>query len=148
MDLSNSTNQYQLVNQLVNKTFKTYTSAVSDKWGGRGMANVTIDTSGVSAKVAKMTGSALLAFLASEARKGLDQYVPFRSGRLAASATSTPGVVTYSTPYARRVYYGDSLNFSRDRHPKARARWDGGFKAAGGAKRLGESGTAWVRSHG
>lgn len=65
------------------------------------------------------------AFMASEAARGMDPYVPYRDGTLSASAdTSRPFHVTYSTPYAARVYFGKNMTIHTDKHPKATKEWD------------------------
>ena len=35
-----------------------------------------------------------------------------------------PGTIEHRAPYARRVYHGEGLDFRRDRHPLAVAKWD------------------------
>lgn len=65
------------------------------------------------------------AFMASEAARGMDPYVPYRDGGLSESAdTSRPFRVTYSTPYAGRVYEGRGMKIHQDKHPKATRKWD------------------------
>lgn len=64
-------------------------------------------------------------------------YVPYRTGALAASGRVEDGAVVWETPYARRVYYGAGMAFSRDVHPLAGAQWFETAKAARGA--------AWVQ---
>lgn len=106
---------------------------------------VTVDMSGVSAKldsIAKDRGLGM--FLATEAASGMDQYVPYRDGALSGSATPEPFAVTYSTPYARKMYYGTDFKFSRQGHAKATAEWDKAYSAA----KIGDlcrAGTQYVR---
>ena len=56
-----------------------------------------------------------------------EPFVPMDTGMLAASAressTFGSGMIVYNTPYARRLYYGETFSFSRDRHPKATHHW-------------------------
>ena len=52
-------------------------------------------------------------------------YVPMDTGRLLRDVRFGPGTIEHRAPYARRVYLGEGLNFRRDRHPLAVARWDG-----------------------
>jgi hypothetical protein len=65
------------------------------------------------------------AALDSQVMKDTDPYVPFRTGMLAGSPmrTSKVGLIRYSTPYARKCYYGDSFNFRKVFHPQAASRW-------------------------
>lgn len=51
-------------------------------------------------------------------------YVPMDTGRLLRDVRFGPGTVEHCAPYARRVYHGEGLDFRRDRHPLAVARWD------------------------
>ena len=66
-------------------------------------------------------------FLDNEVLKDSAQYVPMRTGNLMKSGqTGTvigSGNVVYNAPYARRMYYGTSFNFSKDKHPQACAQW-------------------------
>ena len=56
-----------------------------------------------------------------------EPFVPRDKGDLMASAhTATElgsGKIVYAMPYARRLYYGESFNFSRDKHPQATHHW-------------------------
>ena len=51
-------------------------------------------------------------------------YVPYLHGPLSETIEVTPEHVLYVQPYARRQYYGDSFNFTKDKHPLATSRWD------------------------
>lgn len=69
-------------------------------------------------------------FLATEAARGMNEYVPMFTGILASSATVEPFAVTYNTSYARYVYYGDRMKISHERHPLASTHWDKPYLAA------------------
>lgn len=60
-------------------------------------------------------------FAATEASRLMQPFVPFRDGALRASAYPQSFKVTYSTPYAKRMYYGRNLRF---RTPGTGAEWD------------------------
>lgn len=66
-------------------------------------------------------------FLDSEVLRCSAPYVPMRDGNLMRSGTNGThlgsGQVIYNAPYAKRMYYGLSYNFSRDKHPQACAQW-------------------------
>ena len=51
-------------------------------------------------------------------------YVPYLHGPLSETVEVTPECVRYIQPYARRQYYGDDFNFTKDYHPLATSRWD------------------------
>lgn len=51
-------------------------------------------------------------------------YVPYLHGPLSETVEVTPQGVRYIQPYARRQYYGDDFNFTKDFHPLATSRWD------------------------
>lgn len=51
-------------------------------------------------------------------------YVPYLHGPLSETVEVTPECVRYTQPYARRQYYGDNFNFTKDYHPLATSRWD------------------------
>lgn len=48
------------------------------------------------------------------------------------------GIITWDTPYARRLYYNPQYNFSKDQNPNARGLWFEEAKAAFGSD--------WVRA--
>lgn len=56
--------------------------------------------------------------------KMCDPYVPFLEGPLSQTVEVTPKCVRYVQPYARRQYYGEDFNFTKDKHPQATALWD------------------------
>lgn len=53
-----------------------------------------------------------------------DPYVPYRTGRLAHSATPSGQGVTYYAPYAEEQYERMDTNFTREYHPLATGHWD------------------------
>ena len=57
-------------------------------------------------------------------------YVPMDTGRLLRDVRFGPGTIEHRAPYARRVYHGAGLDFRRDKHPLAVARWDGAAEKA------------------
>ena len=85
--------------------------------------------------------SAAQKFLDSEVLRDSAPYVPMRIGNLMKSgATGTvigSGKVVYNAPYAKRMYYGVSFHFSKDKHPQACAQW---FEKAKAAKK-----DAWLK---
>lgn len=110
-----------------------------------GSAKVTVDVSGVPTKTARLKADPTLGlFLATEAMRGMNDYVPFRTGYLSRSARAEPWAVTYSTSYARRVYYGTHLSFSRQHHGLATARW-GDVYASAHAADLARAATRYLR---
>lgn len=61
------------------------------------------------------------------------EFVPMRNGDLYGDAAITgksddveitPEYIHHKVPYARRMYYGEDFNFSKDKHSKATAYWD------------------------
>lgn len=65
--------------------------------------------------------------------KDTDKYVPMRTGILAKSGIIGTrigsGEIEYVAPYARKVYYGVTIHFSKSRHPLACARFFEASKA-------------------
>lgn len=111
-------------------------------------AKVKANMSGISSKLSRASKDQGLGMaLATEAAKGMDKFVPMRTGALAAYAQPSSFRVTYSTPYAIYAYKGRNMTYSTDKHPNATSYWDRAYIAAGGAKQLGEVGTAYLRSH-
>lgn len=109
------------------------------------MAKVSLSFSGVHKKCEKIsTDDSFGLFLAAEAKRGMSPYVPFRNGYLDASATVTPFEVTYPVEHAARVYYGDGLRISRERHALATSHWDEAYMSAHGAD-LVAAGTRYLK---
>lgn len=103
---------------------------------------VKADMSGVPAKVGSICSDRGLGeFAASEAARMMDKFVPYRDGILAGSARPSAFEVTYSTPYARRMYEGRGITYRRERHPNARSHWDEGINAPDLANAI----TAYIR---
>lgn len=54
-------------------------------------------------------------------------YTPKDTGNLIASGTASSlpekGVIIYSAPYAKKLYYGDHFKFDRTKNKKAGSRW-------------------------
>lgn len=102
---------------------------------------VTVDMSGVAPKLRKLAGNPKLGKTAStEAARLMEPFVPMRNGDLAGSAaTDVPWQVRYTMPYARRLFYGEGFRFSKEKHPKAMARWDKGIDKAALAETLTEA---------
>lgn len=72
-------------------------------------------------------------YLDSQVLKDTDKYVPMRTGILAKSGILATrigsGTIEYSAPYAKRVYYGVNIRFSKSRHPLACAKFFEASKA-------------------
>lgn len=110
------------------------------------MSKVRADMSGVDAKINKIKNDQGLGnVLASTAADGMDKYVPYRSSALATSVQHKPFVVTYNTPYARRMYYGEGFKFSTNGHLLASARWDQKYIEEGGLEELAKAGTNYLK---
>lgn len=85
-----------------------------------------LELSGIDAKMRRIASDQGLGqAMTQEARRVMSPYVPFRSGALDASAGGSPPfkVVYGPLPYARYIYYGTGLAFSRAFHGKATALW-------------------------
>lgn len=78
---------------------------------------------------------ATLNFMGSTWRKLYTPFVPRRDGALFDNVNMTiegdAAINHHTAPYARRMYYGDGFNFSKERHPEASARWDQAAAQAG-----------------
>lgn len=81
---------------------------------------------GVPKKIRKIAQNEKVGlFLATTCARYMDEFVPMRTGALKDSArTNIPFQVTYETPYARRIYYGEGITIHGDQHPNATSHWD------------------------
>lgn len=81
-------------------------------------------------------------YLDSQVLKDTDKYVPMRTGILAKSGiigtVICSGELEYAAPYAKRVYYGVNINFSKSRHPLACAKFFEASKAVNKSSWLAE----------
>lgn len=81
-------------------------------------------------------------FLDNEVLKDSAPFVPMRTGNLMNSGNTGTvlgsGEVIYNAPYARAMYYGTHIKFSKDKHPQATAQWFEKAKA--------QFGKEWVSS--
>lgn len=68
--------------------------------------------------------SAFWRFAATEWHKLYSPYVPMYSGMLDNTISIEPGEIVHTVPYARRMYYGEKINFNKGFHPRASAKWD------------------------
>lgn len=83
-----------------------------------------MDMKGAAAKARRAaTDDGVGLYAATRAAHLVDKYVPFRSGALSASVMINPWEVIYIAPYARYVYNGRGMKFSKQEHPAARSRW-------------------------
>lgn len=107
---------------------------------------VQLDFAGVHAKLDGLASDPGLGqLLAMEAMRGMDPYVPFRNGYLAASATPSPWAISYTMPYAARLYDGSGLTISHERHALATSHWAEAYQAAH-VDELAQAGIDYLRS--
>lgn len=90
--------------------------------------------------------------LAIAAGRGMDKYVPMRTGQLAGSATPGVGDVAYrgsnrGFDYASFVFEPTrAITIHHDRHPQATTRWDQAYERSG-AKEVCEEVARIVSGH-
>lgn len=73
-------------------------------------------------------------FLANEVYRIMIPYTPMDTGIMYQSAIIEPHKITYTQPYSAKLYYGEELNFSKEKHPNATDHWDIPAKNARGAE--------------
>lgn len=88
--------------------------------------NVQVDTAAIESKVMKATEKAQFA-LDEQVLKDSNFYAPEDTGELMRSGVRFSrigeGIIEWSTPYSRRLYYNPQYNFSLDTNPNARGMW-------------------------
>lgn len=76
---------------------------------------------------AQVKNQKIIAHAALDAQiiKDTTPFVPMVTGMLASSPirNKVVGVITYDTPYARRLFYGITFNFTKTFHPAAGPQW-------------------------
>ena len=63
-------------------------------------------------------------FAANEWHRLISDYTPMKTGNLFQNVTISPKTIRYNAPYAAKVYFGEHMNFNKNYHPKATAKWD------------------------
>ena len=90
-------------------------------------------------------------FLANEAYRLMDKFVPMETGQLAGNvdleAKGNKATIRYRSPYAHRLFYGEGFNFSKEKHTHATARWDKAMLAVH-REALVKAIQAYIRRHG
>ena len=88
------------------------------------MIIVKSDYKGVVKKIKQIaTDDRVGTFAVSELIRLMSPYVPMDTGMLYQNYIQQPFRVTYTQRYAKRIFYGDSLNFNREKHPLASSHW-------------------------
>lgn len=106
---------------------------------------VTVNMSKVGRKLDSICKNQQLGkFMASEAQRGMDKYVPMRTGALSEFTVVKPFHVLYPVPYAKYVFNGRGMKFSKDKHPNATSHWDRAYAIADGDK-LAKSVTRYLK---
>lgn len=89
------------------------------------MISVKTDLRGVAPKVRKIASNDKVGtFIASECVRLMSPYVPMDTGMLYQQVVVEPFKVTYTQPYAKKIYFGTGFNFSTEKHPLATSHWD------------------------
>ena len=89
------------------------------------MIKVKTNMRGVVPKVRKIaTDERVGTFVASECQRLMSPYVPMDTGMLYQQVVIEPFSVTYTQNYAQKVYYGEDIDFNKEKHPLATAKWD------------------------
>lgn len=63
-------------------------------------------------------------FMAETCGRYFNKFVPMQTGMLSQTYETKPFELIYNQPYAKKMYYGDDLNFSREQHPLATSHWN------------------------
>lgn len=88
--------------------------------------SVNIDADKIMGRL-KERGSKAIFAVAQQVLKDSNYYAPQKTGVLHRSGiihtTGTKAVVEWGVPYAKRLYYGDRFNFSKEKNPMAQSRW-------------------------
>ncbi|MET3504943.1 minor capsid protein [Halalkalibacter oceani] len=92
----------------------------------RSRIRVRVDTSKIQPKLASATKRARF-LVAQQVLKDSNRFAPRDIGNLIDSSVRASnldeGLVAWDTPYARKLYFGVRMNFSRDKNPSAGPMW-------------------------
>lgn len=95
--------------------------------------------------IAKADNNNLGLLMATEWKRLIDPYTPRDTGTLELTAQIRPFEIHYVQPYARRVYYGDDMNFQKI-NPYSTYRWDTAAAKAGQLDKLRQTINAAIKS--
>ena len=88
--------------------------------------DVSINTKDIDKKLSKANLNNANRIVAGQMLMDMTPFVPFRKGTLSGSAHLNGNVLSWNTPYARRRFYEENVNFTT---PGTGARWDNRAKA-------------------
>ena len=87
---------------------------------------VTVDTKSIMPKI-KAASKGALHIVTQQVLKDSNLYIPADTWNMRDSSLRHSdfenGKVVWSTPYARKMYYGAGFNYSRDKNPLAQSMW-------------------------
>ena len=88
--------------------------------------DVKVNTKDIDKKLSKANLNNANRIVAGQMLMDMTPFVPFRKGTLIGSAHLNGNVLSWNTPYARRRFYEENVNFTT---PGTGARWDNRAKA-------------------
>lgn len=93
---------------------------------GGASVRVSVDTRRITPTVRRAVQQSIYV-VSDQVLKDSNLYIPLDTGALRDSSLIYSdlrnGLIRWSTPYARRLYYGTHFKFSRDKNPRAQALW-------------------------
>ena len=103
---------------------------------------------GIPKKISKICKSEKVGmYLAQQAERLMAPYVPMDTGMLVDNTTVEPFKVTYDSTYAHHIFEGTGLNFSKEKHPLATAKWNEQMQTARGSQ-LAKEVSDFIRKNG
>lgn len=112
---------------------------------GARVSSITVDMSGAGRKVDALKSNKRLGdFMAAEAERGMEPYVPMRTGTLVESAHSRPFEIEYQASYATYPYHGRNMTIRTEMHKLATKEWDRAYADARGGD-LGRAATEYLK---
>lgn len=94
--------------------------------------DVTVHFNNPSATLRRIFDNQTMTYAHTRLHALCSPYVPMDTGNLDQDVKIDNTCVHYKAPYAHRVWDGEGMNFSRDKHPLATAHWDAAMKVAKG----------------
>ena len=84
----------------------------------------------------KLTSDKMGKFVSFEWKRLIDPYTPQDTAMLMQTVNILPFELHYKVPYAEHVYYGEDMNFQKDKSPYATHHWDFAAESAGQKDKL------------
>lgn len=105
---------------------------------------IDIDVDFKKAGLSKMQSDKVRLFALNSAFRLMNPYIPMDTGTLSQTVDITSACIHFKVPYADRIFNGDGMDFSKEKHALATAHWEQAMMSAKSAQ-LSREVTAYLK---